>query len=132
MPRRDLLTEAERRLLFGVPVERDALARAYTLDPDDLALVQTQRTPASRLGFAAVLALLRHPGLAPSMLWPPPDELVAFLAGQLGLPSASLADYTRRPQTLSDHTRDLAAALGLRMPTSADVPLMIEAAAQVA
>jgi hypothetical protein len=33
---------------------------------------------------------------------------------------------------LTDHARRLAANLGLRPPTAADLPLMIEAAAQVA
>ena len=44
----------------------------------------------------------------------------------------SIADYTRRPQTVTDHARQLAVTLGLRMPTAADLPLMIEAAAQAA
>jgi hypothetical protein len=132
MGRHSLLTEEERRLLFGVPIDRDALARLYTLDHADLALVMTRRTPANRLGFAVVLALLRHPGLVPGLLWPPPAELVAYLAEQLGLDEAALDDYAYRPQTAGDHALELAAALGMRMPRRTDVPLMIEAAAAAA
>lgn len=40
--------------------------------------------------------------------------------------------YARRPQTVTDHARELAAALGLRPATAADLPPMIEAAAVAA
>jgi TnpA family transposase len=85
MGRRHLLTGEERAALFGVPTTRDALAKHYTLDATDLEFVLTRRTPANRLGFAAALALLRHPGLAPSAIWPPPTDLIAYLAEQLGI-----------------------------------------------
>jgi hypothetical protein len=58
--------------------------------------------------------------------------LVAWLAAQLDLPVSAFAAYARRPQTLTDHARRLAAHLGLRPPTAVDLPLMIEAAAQAA
>lgn len=63
MGRRDLLSAEERRLLFGVPVERDALAQRHTFDPGDLELIHSRREDRNRLGFAVQLALLRHPGL---------------------------------------------------------------------
>jgi Domain of unknown function (DUF4158) len=62
----------------------------------------------------------------------PVDALVAWLARQLRLPLSAFAEYGRRPQTMTDHARELAATLGLRVPTAADLPLMIEAAAQSA
>jgi len=33
MGRRDLLTDDERRLVFGLPIDRDSLARFYTFGP---------------------------------------------------------------------------------------------------
>lgn len=42
------------------------------------------------------------------------------------------SEYAGRAQTMTDHARFLAAALGLRPATVADLPLMIEAAAQSA
>jgi hypothetical protein len=42
------------------------------------------------------------------------------------------AGYARRPQTMTDHAQLLAKMLGLRSPTNADLPMMIEAAAQAA
>jgi len=37
--RRQLLTEEERRLLFGLPTDRDTLARPYTFTRPDLDLI---------------------------------------------------------------------------------------------
>ncbi len=54
------------------------------------------------------------------------------MAGQLDIPAAAFAQYARRPQTMTDHARQLATTLGLRTPTMAGVPPMIEAAAQAA
>jgi hypothetical protein len=62
--RRQLLTEDERRLLFGVPQEADALTRHYSFTRSDQALLAERRGDANRLGFAVQLSLLRHPGIA--------------------------------------------------------------------
>jgi hypothetical protein len=36
------------------------------------------------------------------------------MAGQLDIPATVFAEYARRPQTMTDHARQLAATLGLR------------------
>ncbi len=91
-----------------------------------------RRGDANRLGYAVQLALLRHPGTALAYLDPPVHSLVTWMAGQLDFPAAAFAEYARRPQTMTDHARQLAATLGLRSPTMAEVPPMTEAAAQAA
>jgi len=63
MGRRDLSSAEERRQLFGVPVDRDAMARLYTFEPAVLGLIEARREDRNRLGFAVQLALIRHPGL---------------------------------------------------------------------
>jgi len=40
MGRRDILTDEERRTLFGVPEDRDAMVKLYTFSRADLDLVQ--------------------------------------------------------------------------------------------
>ena len=52
MGRRDLLSAEERRNLFGVPTDRDALARLYTFGSTDLGLIEARREERNRLGFA--------------------------------------------------------------------------------
>ena len=49
-----------------------------------------------------------------------------------GNPGGAVRGYARRPQTMTDHARLLATILGLRPPANADLPMMIEAAAQAA
>jgi TnpA family transposase len=118
MGRRDLLTDDERRLVFGVPIDRDSLARLYTFGPQDMALIEARRRSGNRLGFALQLALIRHPGFAMARIGEAPHALVAYVAEQIGLSAAVLQDYARRPQTSTDHAREVASALGLRPPIS--------------
>ena len=131
MGRRDILTDEERRELFGVPEDRDAMVKLYTLSRADLDLVQARRSDANRLGFAVQLALLRHPGLAPTEI-EVPKRLITFMAEQLDLPLAAIRRYGARPQTVTDHAREAMSALGMRSSNQGDLELMIEAAAQAA
>jgi len=130
--RRQLLTEEERQLLFGVPSDSDALTRLYSLTRSDRELLAARRGNANRLGFAVQLALLRHPGVGLAHMEEPVESLVAWLAERLEIPAAAFAKYAGRTQTMTDHARILAAALGLRPASAADLPFMIEAAAQSA
>jgi hypothetical protein len=56
MARRPLLTDEERRLLFGIPGDPDILAQHYTFTRSDQDLVAGRRGDANRLGFAVQLA----------------------------------------------------------------------------
>ncbi len=132
MARRQLLTDEERQALLGIPPDADSLARLFTLSRLDRNLVAERRGDANRLGCAVQLALLRHPGTALAYLDQPADTLVTWMAGQLDVPAAVFAEYARRPQTMTDHARQLAASLGLRTPTMADLPSVIEVAAEAA
>ena len=132
MRKHTLLTDIERQRLVGIPSDRDELARLYTLDGADLDLIRLRRQSRNRLGAALQLALLRHPGTSLAQHLQQSDgvplELVGYLAAQLGLSPDALADYATREQTMTDHARQLAAALNLRGPVRSDVPAMIEAA----
>lgn len=132
MARRSLLSTAARERLFGIPVDRDELARRYTFDRQDLALIATRRGDANRLGFAVQLALLHHPGFGLSPAAAAESALVAHIAEQLAIDPAAFAAYAGRSPTISDHARTLEQALGLRPCARIDLPLMITAAAQAA
>ena len=54
-----------------MPEDREAMVKLYTLSRADLDLVLARRSDANRLGFAVQLALLRHPGLAPTEIETP-------------------------------------------------------------
>jgi TnpA family transposase len=62
MPRRSILTTAERAGLLAIPESREELIRQYTFSDQDLSIIRQRRGPANRLGFAIQLCYLRHPG----------------------------------------------------------------------
>lgn len=132
MSRRTLLTEEERRSLFGVPVDRASLAKHYTLGPDDIALLDSKRTERNRLGAAVWLALLRHPGFGLRLDEPVPPELVAYLADQVGADPLSFADYGSRSQTRLEHGWEAIRHLGLRAFEAGNVEQTIAIAAEIA
>ena len=99
MARRPLLTDEERRLLFGVPSDPDALARHYTFTRFDQDLVAGRRGDTNRLGFAVQLALLSHPGMGLAQMEERVEALVEWLAAQLDIPAAASSGMPagRRP-----------------------------------
>lgn len=52
MPRRSILSAAERESLLALPEAKDDLIRQYTFSETDLSLIRQGRGPANRLGFA--------------------------------------------------------------------------------
>jgi TnpA family transposase len=132
MPRRQLLTADERARLFGMPSDPEALIRHCTLSPVDLDWLAGRRGAANRLGAAVQLCLFRHPGFGLRAEENPPENLLAWLARQLGVPAAAWADYARRDQTRREHARALALRLGLRPFTRADVPFALSLAESAA
>ena len=55
MPRRSILSSAERDSLFALPDTQDGLIRHYTFGESDLAIIHQHRGDANRLGFAVQL-----------------------------------------------------------------------------
>ncbi len=63
MPRRSILSAAERESLLALPDSKDDLIRHYTFNDTDLSIIRQRRGPANRLGFAVQLwALLQIVG----------------------------------------------------------------------
>ena len=133
MGRRELLTEDERTLLFGVPADEAGLARHYTLTPEDLELLLAKRGARNALGAAVQLGLLRYPGFGlVNTDAVAPDALVRYLASQLNVPSSAYRQYAVRTETRREHARELAELLGLRHSVRGDLPELIRQAADAA
>src|SRR3546814_13330965 len=98
----------------------------------DRALVAARRGDTNRIGFAVQLAVLRHPGFGFTLEEGAPAYLVAFMGEQIGVAASAFGGYAARPATASVHAREAEATLGLRQPTNADLPLLIDAGAQAA
>lgn len=110
MARRRLLTGEERRRLFDIPHDETTIVSHYTLAAEDLELISRRYRPATRLGLAAQIALMRHPGFGLQPDIGVPDAVLHYLAAQIVVDVAAFADYGQRAQTRNDHA-DIAARI---------------------
>ena len=73
MPRRSILSAAERDSLLALPDSEDELIRHYTFSEPDLSLIRQRRGDANRLGVAVQLCLSplgwEHINLTGDYLW---------------------------------------------------------------
>lgn len=83
MPRRSILSAAERESLLALPDTKDELIRHYTFSETDLSIIRQRRGPANRLGFAVQLCYLRFPGILLGVDEPPFPPLLKLVADQL-------------------------------------------------
>ena len=133
MPRRNILTDRQRAVLFDLPTDQSALLRHYTLADDDLEIIRARRRPHNRFGFALQLCALRYPGrlLAPGEVIP--EAVTRFLAAQLGLRPDDLTDYAAREETRREHLAALREIYGYKMFTgrgSRDLKVWLEDTAE--
>lgn len=114
MPRRTVLSAAERTALQAIPDDDGELIRRYTFFESDLALIRMRRGDANRFGFAVQLCLLRFPGMALSREQAVSDSLINWVARTLWMDSSVWHDYARRDETRREHYQTLLAYLQLK------------------
>ena len=114
MPRRSILSAAERESLLALPDARDELIRHYTFSEADLSLIRQRRGPANRLGFAVQLCYMRHPGVILGVDDEPFAPLLRLAASQLKVPVETWNDYGQREQTRREHLVELQAVFGFQ------------------
>lgn len=114
MPRRSILSAAERENLLALPDTKDDLIRYYTFSETDLSLIRQRRGPANRLGFAVQLCYLRFPGSILGVDQPPFPPLLKLVADQLKVNVESWDDYGQREQTRREHLAELQTVFGFQ------------------
>ncbi len=132
MPRRSILSSAERNNLVALPDAKDDIIRYYTLSEADLSLIRQRRGDANRLGFAVQLCLLRHPGqgLLPHAVVP--VVLLEWVGQQLQLDTACWPQYAEREETRREHLLELRPYLGLEPLSLMDYRQAVQAATELA
>ena len=113
MPRRKLLTTAQRDELLAFPDDESELIRLCTLSADDLAFVRAHRGEHNRLGVAVQLCYLRFPGRTLSAGEAPHAPVLGIVAAQLDLPPGLWDHYAIRDETRREHVLEVLARLGL-------------------
>ena len=113
MPRRSILSAAERASLLALPDTEDELIRHYTFSEVDLSLIGQRRGDANRLGVAVQLCLLRFPGQGLLSDAAVPAPLVQWIAQQLRTDPGCWPQYAEREETRREHLLELRAYLSL-------------------
>ena len=96
MPRRMILTDAERQNFLALPSDDDTLIRHWSLDDEDHRLLETRRRDDTRLGLALQLCALRYPGRLIQRGEVIPESALTFLAEQLRIEPNALASFARK------------------------------------
>jgi TnpA family transposase len=120
MPRRSILSAAERESLLAPPDNQNELIRRYTLSESDLSVIRRHRGAANRLGFAVQLCYMRHPGVILGPEERPFAPLLRLVASQLRTSPDGWVEYGQRDQTRREHLVELQAVFGFRPFTMGD------------
>ncbi|EHL22911.1 transposase-like protein [Acidovorax sp. NO-1] len=114
MPRRSILSAAERDNLLALPDAKEELIRHYTFSDTDLSIIRQRRGPVNRLGFAVQLCYLRFPGVILGVDEPPFSPLLKLVADQLKVSIESWDEYGQREQTRREHLVELQTVFGFQ------------------
>jgi hypothetical protein len=132
MPRRSILSAAERQSLLALPESQDDLIRFYTFNESDMALIRQRRGDANRVGFAVQLALLRYPGYALGTDTRLPELIIEWIARQVRANASAWAKYGERDETRREHFQELRAYLGLSAFGLSDFRFLVQTLADLA
>jgi hypothetical protein len=95
------MTARQRAALLALPDDEAAIVKHYSLSDEDMAAIDTARTPATRLGYALQLCcLLPGPASTPGELLP--AVMLDHIAEQVGVDANVIADFARRTPTRYD------------------------------
>jgi len=114
MPRRSILSAAERDSLLALPDSQEDLIRCYAFSESDLALIRQHRGAANRLGLAVQLCYMRYPGMTLGVGETPAPPLLRLVSAQLEVPVDIWSEYGRRDQTRREHVAELQAIFGFQ------------------
>src|ERR1051326_6839195 len=112
MPRRLLLSSAERESLLALPESQDDLIRYYSFSDADLAIINQHRGASNRLGFAVLLCYMRYPGVTLSTDEKPSTLLLNIVAQQLSVDPREWGSYAARDETRREHLLELRTVFG--------------------
>jgi TnpA family transposase len=110
LPTREVLTPSQREGLLDIPedISPTEVERYFTFSDEERTRIREKRRPHNRLGFAVQWAYLRYPGRPWESDEVPPDTILSYIAGQVGVPVTELAHYSHtRDTTRREHLQEL-------------------------
>lgn len=132
MPARISMTDPQRDAQLALPDTEAMVIRHHSLDADDLAAVNSARTPETRLGYALQLCCLRYPGRHLRRGELLPAIMLDHIAEQIGVDAEVITGFARRTPTRYDQLLAIKARFGfidLSKPVRATLRAWLEAEA---
>ncbi|WP_318918930.1 Tn3 family transposase (plasmid) [Sinorhizobium medicae] len=132
MPARISMTGPQRDALLVLPDTEAMVVRHHSLDANDLAAINSARTPETRLGYALQLCCLRYPGRHLRRGELLPAVMLDHIAEQIGADAEVIAGFARRTPTRYDQLLAIKARFGfadLTKPMRATLRAWLEAEA---
>jgi TnpA family transposase len=132
MPRRSILSAAERAEIYAPPDSAEEMTTRYEFNAQDLAVIRSHRGSQNRLGFAVQLAYMRFPGVMLAVDEEPADTVLEMVAAQLNIGPGVWADYGARAETRREHLVELEQLYGYRVFTTDDIQMAVAGLGEVA
>lgn len=100
-----LLTEEQRLEFTQIPqnISEWEIARHYTLNENDIEIINRHRRDYNRLGFAVQLCVLRNPGWSLGNTQEIPESVLFYISEQLDVNPKEFELYFQRENTRMDH-----------------------------
>ncbi len=127
MPRRSVLTDAEKQSLFKIPNDISEMSKYYLLSEADLSIISQKRGNHNKLGFAILLCCMRYPGISFNTDTQILEETIKFISEQLKiLEHNSWRNYFNREQTRREHLVELQSLFGFEIFNNSHYQLMLQ------
>jgi len=84
-------------------LRKEELTEDFTLQPEDLRAIQRMRNERNRLGFAVLLKTFQYLGYPPEEKGKIPDEIVEYLAVQMGLELTLFQEFQWKGRAFKYH-----------------------------
>ncbi len=98
----------------------EELIETFSMTSEEVTWV-SGATPHNVLGKAVLLKVFQHQGRFPEDIREIPDEVVAYIAQQVGMPEIVFSDYQWAGRTAERHRQTIREHLGFHQCTTAEV-----------
>lgn len=112
---RELFTKDQRNSFMKIPEDEFSIGSYYTFSKEDLEIIMKHRKEENQLGFAIQLALLRYPGWSYTSFKYIPENVIKYIAKQVGTVPKALKYYAKRENTIWNHIQEIRSHYGLNL-----------------
>ena len=114
MPRRSILSAAERAEIYAPPDSVLEMTTRYEFNAQDFTLIRSHLGAQNRLDFAVQLAYMRFPGVMLAIDEEPAVTVLEMVAAQLNIGPEVWAEYGARAETRREHLLEMQQLYGYR------------------